>query len=358
MQLCAALLAILCMGGSGWAAAEDQAADPVLTVGVTVPLSGNVSKYGTAIRNGILLAQQRHDPNHTVRFVFEDDSFLPRNTIAAVNKFIRQDHADALVVFGSGPALVAAPIAERRQIPMVALASSPEVVQGRSYVMKHFASVEKETAAVVGETARRGYASVAVVTTLQDAMLALRDKFLEQTKIPLVANEEVLPDDTDMRMVASKISAQQPAALYVLLMPGHIGIFCRQLRASGYQGELFGAHQFESPEEVTAAQGALTKAWFVSVNAVQDDTFAPAYQRRFGSPPGNVACNGYDVAKILIEAAQAPKLIKHLRSLQDFSGVMGSYGALPDGSFDVPVVLKRVTESGFEVISSKQLLPR
>jgi branched-chain amino acid transport system substrate-binding protein len=321
-----------------------------LKIGVTVPLSGNVAKYGVSIKNGILLAQQTYDKHKVVEFFFEDDGFLPKNTVTAVKKFIGQEKVDGLLIFGSGPSLAAAPIAEQNKIPMVAFATAPEIVKDRKYVMRHFASVIKETSVLVEEVRRKKYNSVAVVATAQDAMLSLRDEFLKRISVEIVSNDEVLPGDTELRSLAVRIASVRPQAVYLLLMPGQVGIFSRQLRENGYKGDLFGAHQLEDPREVAASQGALVGAWFVSVNAVRDPTFESRYENSFGLKPGNVACNSYDTAKIIIESATSTSLISYLRTLKNFKGAMGTYGALPDGSFDVPVLLKRVTASGFEII--------
>lgn len=329
---------------------RESAGHKRIKIGVTLPLTGNLSNFGESVRNGMLLAKKTHDANDDLELIFEDDGYLPKNTVSALNKFIEQDKVAGVVVFGSGCALAAAPIAEQRKIPMIAFATSPDVVRGRTYVMKHLASVASETRAIQQEVLRRKYDSLAIVSSSQDAMLALRDDFLRDNTVRVVMNEEVPPGETDFKGLATKIASAKPAAVYMLLMPPQGGIFARQIRDVAYPGELFSAHQMEDPREIESSQGALRGAWIVSVNVLADATFPDRYENEFGSKPGNFAVNGYDVAKILVEGAHAPSLIQYLKSVKDFHGVIGTYSATPENDFGLPVLLKTVTEKGFEPI--------
>jgi ABC-type branched-subunit amino acid transport system substrate-binding protein len=66
-----------------------------------------------------------------VTFLFEDDGFQPKNALSAAEMLISRDRVDALITFSSSTALVVAPLAERRKVPMISITSLTDVSKGR-----------------------------------------------------------------------------------------------------------------------------------------------------------------------------------------------------------------------------------
>lgn len=328
-------------------------AENKIKIGVTLSLSGNLAVWGQALQNGIVLADELYDTENKVEFIFEDDGFVAKNTVAAVKKLIDEDKVDALMVFGSGTSLAAGPIAEENKVPMIAFATDPAVVKDKNFILKHLPSVKTETAAVVEEVAKRNYESLAIITTAQEGVLALRNEFLKYNKVPVVFNEEVLPSETDFKSLAAKISASKASAVYMLLLPPQGGVFARQLRDSAFGGEIFAAHPTEDLKEVESSRGALLGSWLVSLNVIEDESFSLKYQDKFKVAPANYAVNGFDVAKIYIEGAGTKSLIEYLKNLHDFKGAMGTYSVTKDNDFSIPVQIKTITKDGFIKLSSQ-----
>jgi branched-chain amino acid transport system substrate-binding protein len=325
-----------------------------LKVGVTTALSGSLASIGTSVKNGVRMADREWDKNSCVKFIFEDDSFTPRNAVSAARKLLDIDHVQGLIVFGAGGALAVAPLAEAVHVPMIAIAIDRSIVTGRQYVMKHWPTTEVETAELVGEVKRRGYKSVAVIATTQDAMLGLRQVFVDKVSVPILIDESFLPVESDFRAIVPRIKAQNVEAVYLVLLPPQLALFAKQLRAIGYTGELFGAHQLENLDEVRAAEGALNGAWFVSGgDAAADPTFARRYRAIFKEDLHHGAYNGYDVAKMFILGQAEKDLNLYLHNLRDFSGVMGTYSTTAENDFTLPVSLKVVTARGFEALPKR-----
>ena len=322
-------------------------AENKIKIGVSLALSGNLAIWGSALKNGIVLADETLDTSDKVEFIFEDDAFIAKNTVTAVRKLIEKDQVDALMVFGSGTSLAAGPIAEQKKIPMIAFATDPAVVKDKNYILKHLPSVKTETAAVVAEVNKRNYSSLAIITTAQEGVLALKNEFLKHNKIPVVFNEEVLPAESDFKSLAARITASKASAVYMLLLPPQGGSFARQLRETAFKGEIFAAHPTEDLKEVETSQGALLGGWLVSLNVIEDDSFTSKYIEKFKTTPANYAVNGFDVAKIFIEGAEAPSLISYLKTLHDFKGAMGTYSVTADNDFSIPVQIKTITDKGF-----------
>jgi branched-chain amino acid transport system substrate-binding protein len=330
----------------GFTGALAQSPEPI-RVGVSVPLTGNLAHIGITVKNSILLASKENDPSHRIEFLFEDDSYLPRNTVTAVNKFLNVDKVKGLIIFGSGGGMAVSELAERHKIPMIALATAINMTEGKQYVFRHLLDAERESMKVVAEVERRKYQSVAIVCTLQDGMLALRDAFLKKAKVNVVLNQEVLPDEISFRAIATQVKQKSPDAVYLLLLPPNLAYFVRQLHELGYSGQLFSAHQAEDRAEFKAASGTLKGVWYVNTDDSRAADFYARYEAAFHAEPANTAVNAYDVAKLMIRGIESGAAPKYLKAVKGFEGVIGTYNASGGNDFDLPVAVKVITETGF-----------
>jgi branched-chain amino acid transport system substrate-binding protein len=322
---------------------------PAVKIGVVAPLTGSAQSSGVSVKNSMTLAKEAFDKSDKVKFLFEDDQFSPVNTVTIVNRLIKQDKIQALVVYGTQTSLAVNSIAETTHIPMVGFSIVDRVVQGKSWVMKHWVPAETENQRLVAEVKKRNYKTIAAVVTINEAMTKLRDLFLQTSGMNLVSNDEMQREETDFRTVATKIVRLNPDAVYSLLWAPQPGIFAKQLRELGYKGEIFGAHNLEDPNEVRVSDGALEGAWFVSADDGGAANFYKQYYKRFAENPSAGGTNGYDVAKMLIGAANSPVPInQYLHELKDFEGVLGKYSATKNNDFSIQAALKKIVSGNFE----------
>lgn len=323
------------------------AAEP-LSIGVIAPLSGTAAASGETVRNGMAIAEDECNADHAAKFLFEDDQLQAKNTVTAVNALLARD-VRGLVVFGTPTSLAVNDIAEKKRVPMMAFSILPKVVEGKQFVMKHWVTADAENEAVVAEVKRRGYKRVAVMTTNNDAMLALKDRFVRSSPAEVVLAQDFDRDNTDFTSTISKLRALAPDAVYVLLWAPQPGVFVRQLRTAGYQGAIFGVHNIEDPNEIAAAAGGLRGAWIVTGDDRQGAAFNAEYLRRFGKKPAAGAANAHDVACMFAAAARSGRDINaYLHGITDFHGVFGVYSATPRNDFTLPVGRKVIAASGIE----------
>lgn len=316
-------------------------------VGVIAPLTGPLSDIGTTVRNCVSLRDEEKDTHHKVEFIVEDDGFNPRATVAALHKLISSDKIDALMVFGSSTSLSVADIAEQRKIPFIAMGMSEQIAAGKSYVFRHFSTASSQHAALKQEIQRRKYQSIAIVALAQEAMINMRDVYFADPPAEVVLSEEVIPGDSDLRGIASRIKMKKPDGVYFLLLPPHISSLSRSLRDIGYKGEFFGAAPLQQKGEITAAQGTLENTWFVA----SDDSFAAKFKKeyleKFASDPHPDGLPACDAAQFIIELSDEANLAEALREQKKLQGLFGSYELGPNNTFDIPVTVKVVDGSSF-----------
>lgn len=323
-----------------------------LKIGVSLPLSGGAQSSGEAVKNSIILADQTHDINKCVQFIFEDDQLLAKNTRTIVNKFIKIDRVDGVIVYGTPISLAVGDSIERSKTPMIALSILGEVVRGRTHIMKHWCTAERLHHAVSLEVRQRGYRSIAIVSTQNDAMLAIRDLFVQSKTARIASDDEFVRDNFDYRSSIAKIIRNKVDAVYVLLYPPQPGVFMKQLRQQGFTGEAFGVHNIEGPHEVQSSGTAMLGMWLANGDETAgSENYRSAYKERFGRDTAVGAASGFDSAKMFIEASQhAGDVNNFLHGLRGFQGAFGTYSATPENDFDFGAVIKVVERDGFRKV--------
>jgi len=277
---------------------------PALKIGVILPLSGDLKIMGTTMTNGTTLARKRLPERCRPRLIFEDDAMQQVRSVAAVRKLISQDAVNAIIVFSSGSANAIAPIVENEKVPMLAIASDPQVIRGRTYAFNIWVTPDAEVQIMVPEALRRGYKNIALISSEQDGTLASGEKFMNfsRDKFVVLLDERYSSTERDFRTFVAKMRTRRELdAVLVNLLPGQIGLFAKQAREGGFKGAFFGFENFEDWSEIKTAQGALTGAWFATGGEPGSD-FLRDYQREFPGDPSVGAANAYDALVLLVEA--------------------------------------------------------
>lgn len=326
---------------------ETAFAAPKLRVGVITPLTGTLVASGVSFQNGILLADSLYDKSNLVTFIFEDDGFLPKNSVAIAKKFIA-DKMDAIMIFGTPTSFAVVPLTEQAKTPLAAVTIVDKVVEGKQYAVRHFVAWQEENRLVLEEVKRRGYKRVAIVATTNSATLSLRDGFVRDAPIEVVLNQEYSPDNMDFQAVAAKIKGVHPDAVYHLLFAPQGSAFMKSLRRVGCEVPVFAAHNVEDPSEVAAAQGTYERMWFVTGDDRNGAPIAREYREKFGEDPAMGWANGFDYAKMIIQAAAAgTPVITYLKQLSNFEGIFGHYGAAQGNTFSLKATVKTIEHSKF-----------
>lgn len=100
-----------------------------------MPLTGTLVASGVSVRSSILLADSLFDRSDLASFTFEDDGFLPKNSVSIAKKFIDQK-MDAIIIFGTPTAFAVVPVTEQAKTPLLAITIVDKVVQGKQYALR------------------------------------------------------------------------------------------------------------------------------------------------------------------------------------------------------------------------------
>ncbi len=319
-------------------------------LGAILPLTGPLSIQGEPMRNAMLLAKDQLDKNNILQIEFEDNAFLPKNSVVAAKKLLNEDRVQALSIFGTNQGMAVVDLAEKKQVPFLSINVHRKVVNGKKYAVLLMPTVENLTAANLHEARKRGYKRVAIITTQQDACLLQSQIVGGADDLKIVYSGEVVPNETSIREHTLKIADRAPDAVFLSLVPPQGSLVSKSLRELGYKGELFGGLQIANQAELNASQGALLNAWVVAGDDRQAGQFYASYQKRFVDRPTAESIYAYEAIKLLLAAIASGNVNEFLHSVQNFPGESGTYSADGENGFTFKVVSKKFTPQGFEYL--------
>lgn len=327
-----------------------------IRIAAILPLTGEAASWGQAFKNGMLLGTESLSDKVKAQldFIYEDDGLSAKNTVSIFSKLEASGGVDVVINLSSGTAKAIAPITENKKVPLLAIASDAAVSKGRKYAFNYWVTPEEEVRVLIPEMRKRNYKRIARINTIQDGVLAVKDVFDHQTKgqIDVVLNDDFPPDTRDFKTFIAKLRAREKDldAVMVVLLPGQLNIFARQLRQMGSKIEMFGFETVEDANEVKLSGGTLIGTWYVNADD-GDGSFLRTYQQRFPGASSYLAANGYDavwmLGKAVEQGIEKGKLNEFLGTLKDFSGALGTYSATGDQRFSLPATIKIVTNDGF-----------
>lgn len=318
-----------------------------LKIGVIMPLSGEAASFAAPLKNGLELGLKSlpAELRNQIELKFEDDGLDPKRAISAFNVQTSWG-ADAVVNFSSGTAHALAPLAEKSKFPLIAIASDKNIVKKREFSFIHWVSAEAEGQVAAEELKRRGYRSLAIVAGEHPGTIAIQEALADKFgSKEVLLSETFISDIRDFRSVISKIQRLNPEAVSIILFPGQCATFAKQLRQSGYKGDISGFEVMGDANEVKAAGGALNGIWYVDASNGLP-SFLENFKKTYGESAGTYsAANGYDIIQILAAAWRAgnrsgPELAKSLATLKDYSGALGTYSATGDHLFTLEAAVK------------------
>lgn len=346
------LASIVVIGISG---AQELLAQEKFRVGVLLPLSGALSEYGVAAKNGFELAMQESpELFKNVDFVFDDTQYDSKKAISGLQKLRFKDGISAAYVWGYGPNQAVSPIVEKQLFPLFAVSGERAISAGKKFttrfcyhmgsladvLLRHLRSINaKKIGVVKGE--------LAYFNGLLDE---LRKRLHQDESLTVV--ESLPSEESSFKTTLAKLrGSKQYDALGVFLVSGQISQFYREMRQFSLKVDTIGTDFFDSMNEVKQSQGAMSGAVFAAPWI--DASFIESYKERYGNDVQVAwAANGYEFAKLTgklfgneYQKLSADEIIKRYTSNKDEQGSSSrfKYEESADGSgFDFKTVARRV----------------
>ncbi|MFF8594624.1 ABC transporter substrate-binding protein [Streptomyces sp. NPDC015220] len=358
--------AVLAVGGgvAAWAAlrhdggtGRKRAAEPGWALGVQADLSGAGRAAGRAQEQGARLAVEefnaRRDKPFTLELKTSDDAGLADRAAAAAQRLV--DDPDVLAVLGSstdGTTQAALPVYDAALLPVISMSAGQNLYQNtRSFVrgrplhgtvaMKLAFQLEATSAATpVGLLLDRTAGDVSWQTVQMVNLIVRKYGDATHPRVVPAGTADFGPVLKDMR------DADIEAFVYAGPLEGAV----RAAKGlAGFDGPKYAAEPALDPRFAAeeSAAGWTVVAGAIGPGAAQVRSFAQAFRKRYGRPPGFWAAEGYDAANLLIRRLTATKGKRPARKALVAPLKTATYrGITRDFAFD-PQLLQLSTPASF-----------
>ncbi|MDR4479697.1 MAG: penicillin-binding protein activator [Nitrospira sp.] len=370
------------------------------SIAAIFPMSGKLAPFGTEVLNGIQLALEPSKDGGeapSIGLIVKDTESDRATFLDELSRVLSDDRPLAVI----GPLLsknlpVMAELAERTSIPLITPSAT-------ALNLRRFGTYVFSTALTYGHQAKRmadyaireqQYQRVAILhpdTAYGRDLARLFAQEIQQQDGEVITSEAYKEGDTDFRAVIARLKAEDlkkygvevlvendPAKaagkpigkkrkrlLYspgfdALFIPGRsldVGLLAAQLAFYDIAVPLLGANGWNTPDFARVADRSIEGSVFVdgffadSASPVVQE-FVERYRKRFQATPSLFAAQGYDAARLAVEAIKrgattGEGVRDYLIMQHDLPTLSGPSGFSPDGILNRHVFLIQVKQGKF-----------
>lgn len=241
----------------GAVALPASADDGTIVLGSPLSLTGALSNEGRDVREGQDLwatyvnshgGLKFGGKTYNVAIKYYDNASDVKQTAALAQKLIDEDHVTAILgPYSSAHTIAAAPVAERRSIPLINSSGAADSInnQGYRYTFSTLSPATKRLVGLIEFASKRTPrpATLAIAVSNDAFSLDVRRGVIESANnhgIKVVFSGVYLPDGSDIASVVSQLKAANPD---IVLNAGHVEdaiAFTKQLKQQSVDAKIYG----------------------------------------------------------------------------------------------------------------------
>ena len=348
------LLCILCMALAIAGCDREKSNKPTITIGASLPLTGDLSMYGNALKKSLDLAIKdlnKQNLKYNYKIVVEDDKFDVKQVLTNVNRFKSVNDVNAVMSFWGTSGIVVSDWAEKAGVIHIGCALSEKVGQGY-YNFNHVSQPKTMAKRILKYYRDNGFKKVGIVysPTLElQEFTDILESLLKANGFNVVFVNSFAASERDFRLEIQKMKAKSPDVIEVLLQSPTLNIFGKQSKELGLNVPMSSLNNFMSAIEEYEGQAFVT-----------EDTGLSSFTEHFESSTDTeqVGCvvNFYDGLNMLVHAYENTELrdgesipnnedvVKTLLNIKDtgFVSAISEITIDKEGNIDSPAVLKRI----------------
>jgi branched-chain amino acid transport system substrate-binding protein len=314
----AAVAAAALVAGLAWVPAAGAA--QAVRIGVVLPYSGVYASLGGEITQGMELGFATFGDEvagRRIELITEDSEVKPTVGLARAKKLVFQDKVDLLVgPVASNVANALRDFVHGQQIPLIIPNAGNNLLTGERcspWVIRTSFSNAQITRGMGPWMVEHGYDTVYLIAADYAAghqmMDAFRETYLAAGGSVVGESFPALRGTKDFGPFFARIKAAGPKAVFAFFAGGQAIQFVKQYRDFGLKDtiKLSAAGWLTSPLYIDvqgdAAAGILGILNYVpGIDSPENEAFQEAYQARYGRVASEFAVQGYDTARLIVEA--------------------------------------------------------
>lgn len=326
------------------------AADTVVKIGVTGPLSGSNAFAGKDNENGVRLALEELNAKKvtaggkTIKFemLSDDDQGDPKAGVIVAQKFVDAGVSFVLGPYNSGVAIPASRIYNDAGILMSTVGTNPKVTQsGYKTVFRMVASDNQVGSSMASYAAK--VLKVKTVGVIDDRTAfgqGVASEFVKQARasgLKVAGHEFTNEKASDFAAILTALKARKVDAIFFGGYAPQGAPMARQMRALGLKDvKLLGGDTLCSPEMAKLGGDAVGENVLCAQGGaiLEKRTNGPAFQKRyverFKKAPDVYAASFYDQTMFIAQAIKAtnsvdPSVVGTALHASSYKGIVGNY---------------------------------
>ena len=288
------------------------------SVGLLLPYSGTYAALGNEITDGFTFALKQAGREGDFKITREDTQVKPPVGLAMARKLVMQDKVDVMVgAVSSGVLGALRDFVDGARVPMIVANAGNDAATGKdcsAYITRVSFSNSQVNRPMGQWLFDQGITKIYTLAPDYAAGHQMIDAFAAAFKKAggEIVGGEYTPfgktSDFGPYLTTAKSSGAQ--GIYVFYAGGEAISFVKQYGSFGLDLPLFGSGFLTSPlyvkAEGDAAVGVTTALHYVpTLDTPANTEFVKAFKAQFGRTPSEFAVQGYDAARVLIEAVDA-----------------------------------------------------
>jgi branched-chain amino acid transport system substrate-binding protein len=333
-----------------------------ITIGVILPLTGELSDQGQSSKNAIVLASEEINSTggidgKIVNFIFEDSQCSPEKAVTAFKKLVEIDGAKVIIGdICSSASLAIAKLADEKKIVLVNAGTIAKDLTKSPYVFRFWFSEEQAAEKIAQKSIDLNCNKMSVLYVNNDFGLGFNNA-IESTFSSkggnIILSQPLNPTESDFKTSFVKSEQLSPECYFLALYPDGLLLALKQGKELGIEKPFFAHGGIIGVGLNISSDNSL-------LDGVRGPLFLPpvmefnnSYALRFGSAPGVTADSAYDAVnaliKIILEKGYNSEQIRSgLSSLKNYVGVTGIINM--DSNRETNRILKiQIVENGIFV---------
>lgn len=340
MTVAVVVAMLFALAGCAGEAPESSGDTKTLKIGTIGPYEGDLSVYGTAVRNGADLAIKDYNATHGTNYelVAYDTKGENIQAVNSYNKLVEEDGVIAIVGGTiSSESIAIASASQSNQTVIISpsatandfTAVGPNIFRG-CYTDAHQAKVIAEFA--YDELGAR--TAAILYNTGGDYQKGLMENFVKGFEAKggkMVAVEGYADGDVDFNTQLTKIKAQNPDVLFSPNYYEEDALISAQVKALGIETTIVGGDGWDGILTSVSDPSTVEGVVFVNHYSPEDEAvqeLASKYKAAYGSDLNAFAVTSYDSTTCLLQAidnagsTDSAAIIESLHNIK-FDGVLG-----------------------------------
>lgn len=313
-----------------------KASDNAVHIGVVLPLTGDLSYFGNAGREGLLCAfdEMTVEEKNYIDFKIVDGKSTSKDCISAYQELSYSGYTDACICLSSVAAKSIVSY-NKKGLYLLSMVSDSRVTSMGPTILNFTLNTRQELEVMAEYWKKEKKKSIGLIYQRddlgEDTLLSMRE-IAEQYNFSIVSAEGFSTIE-EMNNATSVVLSKEPDVFFIGTIGGRAAIVARRLVEKRYGGFRCGYFGFYTPTVLEPA-GEASEGVFVCRLKYEDkqdrevDSFKERYRNRFGKNPDVVATYLYALGKMVVSHAkavswEAAKLPDSIITSPGFKTIMG-----------------------------------